>query len=166
MRPFLHFQQKTPGKSKLPQRRGLLLWTYITVFLTIVMLVFFIQVVFGSIDDNVRTSSKINAEQIAGIINILQSSPSNTSYTINLPKMDCLIKITKNSVIFINPKSDGLKTLASLDLSKCNDKECFSVDFARTNIEININPAVQCSEKSFSLARCRNKIIKGTIRDC
>jgi len=82
--------------------RGIL-WTLVSVILILAFLTFLIPTLFGAVGNAVQVNAVINAEQMAGIINILESSPANGQYKFFLPDADCKVQLkTKNGIAVLN----------------------------------------------------------------
>src|SRR3989338_6865248 len=81
-------------------RKGLALWTYMIIFLTLVAIYFYVSNVVGAFSESARTSAAMHSDKMAGAINILQASPSVTCNTYFLPKMKCRIRVDSMRVNF------------------------------------------------------------------
>jgi hypothetical protein len=82
---------------------------YTTLTIGLVIAVLFIVVLFSPLTrytgETVRTTASSYASEIAGALNILQSSPAGTVYTyipLNLPEK-CKISISKHVYVSVNP---------------------------------------------------------------
>ena len=79
--------------------KGFALWTTILVILTLIIaMTFLLPSLITSRSKVVELSAALNAEEISGIINLLQTAPVGTVHQYSLPKTECKIKIGYNSV--------------------------------------------------------------------
>ena len=70
------------------------------------------------VNEAIRTSAQIHATQIAGIINLLQSSPDKTTHSYILPNAECNVTIGEN--ILFRIKNAGKYDRASAEIIKTN----------------------------------------------
>ena len=78
--------------------KGLLLWTFILTVLTVIGLTFLLGFVILSKSRALETSAALNAEEISGVINLLQAAQPGTVHQYTLPQTECEIKIDDISV--------------------------------------------------------------------
>lgn len=131
-------------------RKGLVLWTYMIIFLTLVAIYFYVSNVIGAFSESARTSAALHSDKMAGVINVLQASPSVTCNTYFLPKMKCKIRIDSMRVNFtdeVNKISDITYYLQAPASVKLGSSKL---------IEISCDPS---REKVLHMARCSNEII-------
>lgn len=69
------------------------LWDIMVVILTLGFMIFLVNIAFGSVAESIGIDAEINSEKIAGIINILQASPTKTTQTYFMPEGECSIDI-------------------------------------------------------------------------
>ena len=100
------------------------------------------------INEIIRTSAHIRAVQIAGIINLLESSPDETTHTYLLPTEKCNITINKNVQVIMGEEGDKYaKATAELittdiviqkSFIECNTEREQAIIFKREGNEIKI----------------------------
>lgn len=79
--------------------KGFALWTTILVIFTvIIVMTLLLPSLITSGSKVVEASAALNAEEISGIINLLQTAPAGTVHQYSLPKAECEINIGHNSV--------------------------------------------------------------------
>lgn len=115
--------------------------TTITLLLTLILLGAFTPAILGAVDELIKRSLFIHAEQITGLINIAQSSPSGTSHKYILQKGECTVNITKVSVNLTSGKKTTIKEIIS------------HVGVADSEIKCNRD-----EDKAFYIKRCGDKV--------
>jgi len=63
-----------------------LMWVAITVIITLMIVTFAAKPISNSVDEAIRLSAKLKVQEIAGILNTLQSSPDSTCHSYSIPK--------------------------------------------------------------------------------
>lgn len=129
-----------------------ILWTFVTVILIAILLTVLFPSYIGAVGSSVRISALINAEQMAGIVNVLESSPHNAQYKFFLPNGDCTVSIKAVSGIAV------LNFSATLF-----EKEEHIVEIIERSVNISGTPAegIKCAqgfEKPIYFARVGNVI--------
>lgn len=78
--------------------KGLTLTSLILIIVVLVLTAsLFVPVLFGTADESAKQSTRLTAQHIAGIINMLEASPSIAMHTVELPGM-CTINIDTSQV--------------------------------------------------------------------
>ncbi|HLD85001.1 MAG TPA: hypothetical protein VI968_00435 [archaeon] len=132
--------------------RGLVLWTLIALLILAVELVFLIENVFGAVDQAAEMNNVLNGEHIAGIINLMQSSPAGTVHAYNIPKGKCIVKISPGNVNFTNTEKIG-------------SPKYYAKGYARL-IDADLNSAVTISEDFFELECSRKTAQRIFFKNC
>ena len=120
--------------------KGFAFSTFIFVVLTLIIVMgFLLPSLITSRARAIETSAALNAEEIVGIINLLQTSPQGTMHQYYLPKTECEIKIN-NNIVTVSIKS-GRKESYSLghiqhvdvaeSTEECDPKKDKVIYFAR-----------------------------------
>lgn len=91
-------------------------WALLALIIVMILLIGVITPWTDLINEIVRTSSHIHATQIAEIINLMQSSPTQTVHLYNLPIAECSVSIGER-VIFRSKTEHGDEK-AEVDLIK------------------------------------------------
>lgn len=78
--------------------KGLTIVTLIVLILTLVMFVgFLVHVLFGVTNESIKQRTSMNANEIAGVINLIQTSPPGTFHIIDLDK-NCAVEVHADNV--------------------------------------------------------------------
>ena len=85
--------------------------TTITLTLTIIILIAFAPTILGTVNEVIRRGALSQAEQVAGIINVLQASPSGSSHRYILKEGDCVLKTNSVYVNFTAAKLSASKDI-------------------------------------------------------
>ncbi len=80
--------------------KGFLLWTLIILLVLGFIVWWLMSVIFGGVDESVRTSSRLEAERISGVVNALETSPLGTQQIIIVSGACKSIKISQYGVYF------------------------------------------------------------------
>ncbi|MBI2971240.1 MAG: hypothetical protein HYY37_02355 [Candidatus Aenigmarchaeota archaeon] len=123
-------------------------WADIIVSLAVVLIVvgFFIWsgTIGPSLDEQLRGQAALNAQQIAGIINVLQASPSGTTHAYHLPARECKVKIGIQVNFSIDEGvshvTDYIRTPAALEQYEfdCDEQREKTLTFSRADGRITI----------------------------
>ena len=132
--------------------RGLVLWTLIALLILAVELVFLIENVFGAVDQAADMNNVLNGEHIAGVVNLLQSSPRGTLHAYNIPKGKCIVKIAPGSINFTNTEKVGSPKYYSKGYTKV--------------IDADLNSIVTVSEDFFEIECSRKKEQRIFFKNC
>lgn len=123
--------------------------TSIELLLTLVLLIILFPALLGEVDEFVRRSVAIQADQITGIINILQASPSGTSHMYILQKGECELTINRLAVNFTSGKESIVKEVIS------------HVPIEGTGIRCE-----KAEDKIVYFKRCKDKIFADITQGC
>ncbi|MBI4176373.1 MAG: hypothetical protein HY518_04150 [Candidatus Aenigmarchaeota archaeon] len=86
-----------------------IMWTYMTLALLLIILVYFSGALFASIDAAVKNNARLQAQEIAGVISMMKTSDSQTLfYTKGIPE-NCVIEISDDFVT-VTIKNDEKET--------------------------------------------------------
>lgn len=129
----------------------LLLWTFALLILLGVFLFFLVRNLATAIDETIETSAVLGAEQIAGVINALQTMPSETVHRLQMPRAKCTIEINENNVNLT--MTDGKKSYIA---SVTKILEIKTVKFECSNSK----------SKDLFIMRCSNSIISSEKDVC
>ncbi len=109
--------------------KGIFPVTFIVLFLTAIFLFFLVGSTNSAYAESVRLSAELQATEIAGIINIMQSASSDAVHKYVFPRTNCIIRVhdsvtvsdTANKVLHTTPL---LKTDAEIKPAEveCNQK--------------------------------------------
>jgi len=69
------------------------LWSFITMLVLAIEIAAVSHVIYGAFDESASLNTILNGEHVSGIINMLQSSPSGTSYDYTLPRGRCGLRV-------------------------------------------------------------------------
>jgi hypothetical protein len=154
---YVNFMSVYKNINCCRRMKGFVLWTLIGIILLFAFLVVAVPMVYGSVGNAVRVSALINAEQVVGIVNIMESSPVASSYKFFLPDADCKISLKSGNGI------------AVLNFSvSVGDKQEYLTEVIERNVTIHM-PAegIKCEtgrEKEIYFMRCGNRIEISEIR--
>ncbi len=70
------------------------LWDICVIVLTFGFLIFIVYMAFGSVSETVKISAIVNSEKVTGVINVLQSSATETTQSYFLPDGECKLTIS------------------------------------------------------------------------
>ncbi len=120
--------------------RGMLMWMLMMlVIVGLILLAAFASFFVGSRETATGLLASVQAAHIAGIINTMQVSPDDAQHVYEMPKAECNLIITPNSVYIELPKSDQ-KHSVSLILSDtkvntfsmvCSEDEIRAIKFEK-----------------------------------
>lgn len=79
--------------------KGLALWTYMVLLITVISVAFLTQAVLGAVGETVRNSARLQTDQITGIINFMHSAPEGTKHAFRMPQVDCRVEFNSIGVI-------------------------------------------------------------------
>jgi hypothetical protein len=82
----------------------------------------------SAIDAAIDNDARLNANFLTSAANLLQASPSGTSYMLNLPNAECQINITEKDVTYIVLNKNRIYSLDVI--------ENFNRDFASKRINV------------------------------
>lgn len=85
--------------------------TSITLILTLIMLSVFAPAVLNAADELVKRGVFVQAEQIAGLVNVMQASPSNTFHAFQLPKGECRLELNSLHVNLTMNRQTAIKDI-------------------------------------------------------
>jgi hypothetical protein len=91
-------------------------WTFITLAITLVIVVFAINPLQSAIDQAIASSAELTAEKLRSAINLMQVFPSVSEHTVEIKARKCKIKIDEKSVTV------EMKTSATLNLIQTDNK--------------------------------------------
>lgn len=101
----------------------------------------------GFIGESIATNARLQANELAGVINILQSSPYKTTYAYSLPPVEGFLKIdgTKLNFTITSPakRSYAMNFIGNIPVKISDDR---TINFNKKKREIYIT-------------RCKNEII-------
>mgnify|MGYP001587884141 CR=1 FL=1 len=127
-----------------------ILYLFITLIITSIIAIYGWYVIGGSIGEALATNTKLMGQQITGIINLLQSSPSGTLHEYELVKADGNLKI-KDEILEIRIRIGTEKFYTTHLIQHIPVRD----------IDIKFTP----TERKIFLARCSNEIIVTKNRD-
>ncbi len=116
--------------------------TMITLMITLILLGAFAPAITGSLDEYIKRTLFLQTEQIVGLINVAEASPSGTSHKFFLPKGECELTIASGVINLTQDKSSAVREAIS-------------------HIEIE-NKKISCNkaeDKIFYIKRCGDKIL-------
>ena len=125
--------------------KGVYLTTFVLIFLTLVFMFYLYRNFSATADASTESITSLQAQQIAGIINILQATEGDSTQIYTLPKGNCEIKIS-NSVTFVQYSG--------------NEKVSTTYGVIRTDVEIK-ESSIKCDplkDKSLFIRRCGSQI--------
>jgi len=127
--------------------KGMVFWTIVIMFLTLVFLIFIAKNVFGMIGQTKQLGIYMVGEEIAGIINSLSSSYPNTEHIYSLPKTECSIDIKHSNGLTRILVSSGESSYSTETI----ETNTFVTDF-RTKCD-------EKQQKPIYFKKCSNNII-------
>lgn len=83
-------------------------WVFVVTALTLIFIVFAINPLQAGIDEAIQNHAQLQAQRLASMINIAESAPDGTTYTMDLPKLKCKVKITKGLVDLVITPVTGI----------------------------------------------------------
>lgn len=117
--------------------------TTIVLILTLVLVGAFAAPVSDVTEEFVRRSAFLQAEQVAGLVNVLQASPAGTSHIYYLPKGECELTTNQLLVNLTAGKQTAIKEVVK-------------------NEAVLADSSIKCDkgrEKPLYIKRCGNKIL-------
>ena len=87
--------------------------TIIILMLTLIMLGAFAPAIAGSLDEYIKRTLFVQTEQMAGLINVMQASPSGTSHKFFLPKGECELTVTNGVINLTQNKNSIVREIIS-----------------------------------------------------
>lgn len=123
-----------------------LAWAFIQVAIILVFVTWAINPIFKSLELAQQNSAKLNAQEIAGVINTMKASQSNDmTYTANLPAVKCTIEINERFVKF--------------DITASGKRQSVVMDIIQTPVKVFGNePLYDCSRKRITIEKQNNFI--------
>ena len=126
-------------------------WALLSLVVVVIVMIGLLTPWTDLVNEAIRTSAHIHATQIAGIINLLQSSPDKTTHSYILPSAECNVTIGEN--VLFRVKNAGNYDRASVELIKtninvqkfyveCNDTISKGILFIREGNEIKMREQV------------------------
>lgn len=131
--------------------KGLTIVTLMLLILTLVAFVgFLVRVLFDNTNESIKQQTTMKANEIAGVINLLQASPSGTFHVVDMDK-SCLIEIDADSVTVA--QSDTVVPTQKLTAVKQSSK----AGIIKT--ALTIEPAMlECKNGAAYVMRCGDTI--------
>ncbi|MFC2143437.1 hypothetical protein ACFLQN_03490 [Candidatus Aenigmatarchaeota archaeon] len=130
-------------------------WDLMIMILTLGIFIGIVPVTFSMVGETFRIDARINVEEIVGIINFLESSPTKTQQSYFLPKSECLLTI-KNY--------DGFAIVNLTVKMPYGERNQTAIGYPiiPDNVQIVSNEeGIMCSdsgEKRIFIQRCENEI--------
>jgi hypothetical protein len=121
-------------------KKGYLLWTLI-ILLVLGFIVWWLSaIIFGGMNEEVKASSRLEADRMAGIVNMLKISPPGTSQTITVTGT-CQIFISQTGVTY-----------------KKSDKDIYFSSFVQSDVKIiELALPIACTKSGTSITFSKEK---------
>lgn len=124
-------------------------WLVLMLLVSIIVLAAVMGTVQNFFNDAVKTSARIYARDISGIINLMQSSPNATTHEYTMPPLDCEISIGPSVKVAIRGEkqnafvSELIRTSVSVDHSElaCNKNSQTTLVFSRRDDNVTVRVA-------------------------
>lgn len=132
--------------------KGLTLVTMMMLILSLIAIVGFLwHLLFDAANLSLKQRMTMNANEIAGVINLLQASPSGTFHAVELDKK-CLVEVNHDSVIFAVTDQPWIPTMKLTTL-----KQSAKAGIIKTSMSI--EPAqLDCKNGAAYIMRCGDTI--------
>jgi hypothetical protein len=123
--------------------------TMVFLLVLFILILVFARPLSDVIDEAVRRSILIQAESIAGSVNVLQASPHGTYQKIIFQKGECRLKLAPLQVNLSIGKTNAIKEIASHAEIKESSIDCSKEE-----------------DRAFYLKKCGNTVMLETKREC
>ncbi|MBI2076017.1 MAG: hypothetical protein HYT72_02080 [Candidatus Aenigmarchaeota archaeon] len=132
--------------------KGMTLVTLIVLILVLVIFVgFLVRLLFDTTNESLEQQLSMRANEIAGIINLLQASPSGTFHVVELNK-DCTVEISPDNVVISVQSQPWIPTLKLTTLRQSSKSGIIKT-------ALSIEPAkLECKDGAAYIMRCLDTI--------
>jgi hypothetical protein len=120
-----------------------LTWAFIQVAILLVFVTWAINPIFKSLELAQQNSARLNAQELAGVINTMQASPADMTYTAYLPPVTCTVEINEKFVKF--------------DLTAGGKRQVVVMNLIQTPTKIYGN-TFQCRNKKITIVKSNGRI--------
>ncbi len=117
-----------------------LTWAFVQIAIVLVFVIWAINPMFKSIELAQQNSARLNAQEIAGVINIMKTGASDMTYKTALPPVACTVEINEKFVKF--------------DIFTGGRHQVVIMDIVQTPVRvISAKPSYDCKEKTIQIAK-------------
>ncbi|MFH0949316.1 MAG: hypothetical protein V1802_02405 [Candidatus Aenigmatarchaeota archaeon] len=129
--------------------KGMMLSALIVIVVVGLLLIYLVSSIFGSVALVTQTSARLNAENVAGIINMLMTSSEQATQKYIMPKIDCTLSIKNGFVDFT---------------VRGKQNEIWIMPYLRSNIAVGelIENCNAQAEKELYFTKCTDMIFIGS----
>jgi hypothetical protein len=115
-----------------------LTWAFVQVAIVLVFVAWAVTPLYKNIEQAQQNSARLNAQEIAGVINTMKASPADMKYRAFLPSSTCTIEINSKFVKF--------------DLSAGGRRHVVTMDIIQTPVAVS-GGTFECAKRSITIEK-------------
>lgn len=132
---MINFKRRVYMRGSLDE----ITWAFILIAIVLIIVAWALNPIYSSILAAQQNSARLNAQEIAGVINIMKTSSSDMVYKASLPAVTCKFEVNERLVKF--------------DLSAGGKNHIAIMDIVQTPVKILSNQQYSCDRKTIIIEK-------------